>query len=81
LEGQPGWRAVFPNEKHKFRRPAQKGSPASFSTAHQPAFMCSSLARPVLQPAGPAFCAACQPVENSCYSFGNTALQPARPSV
>ena len=35
----------------------------------------------VVQSAGPPFCAARQPTENSCFSFGNTALQPARPSV
>jgi len=34
-----------------------------------------------VHPAGPLFCAARQPADNSCFSFGNTALQPARPSV
>jgi len=43
--------------------------------------MCSPLARPVVQPASPPFCAARQPAENSCFSFGNTALPPARPAV
>jgi len=46
----------------------------------QPALMCSPLARPVVKPAGPPFCAGRQPAENSCFSFGNTALQPARPA-
>jgi len=34
-----------------------------------------------MQPAGPPFCAARQPVKNSCFSFGNTALTPTRPSI
>jgi len=41
--------------------------------------MCSPLAHYVAQPAGSPFCAAGQPAENLCFSFGNTALQPARP--
>jgi len=42
--------------------------------------MCSPLAHPVAQPAGPPFCAAGrQPAEYSCFSFGNTALQSAGP--
>jgi len=41
--------------------------------------MCNPPASPVVQTAGPLFCAARQPVDNSCFSFGNTALQPARP--
>jgi len=36
-------------------------------------------ASPVVQPAGPLFSAARQPADNSCFSFGNTALQPAGP--
>jgi len=39
--------------------------------------MCSSQTRSVVQPAGPPFFTARQPMENSCFSFGNTALQPA----
>jgi len=46
-----------------------------------PSLMCRPPARLNVQPTGPPFCAAHQPVENSCFSFGNTALQPARPSV
>jgi len=41
--------------------------------------MCSPLACPVVQPAGPPFCAAPQATKNSWFSFGNTALQPAGP--
>jgi len=64
----------------------RKGQPSgpSFSAAQlnvQTALMCSPLAHHVVQPAGPPFCAARQPAENSCFSFGNSALQPARPSV
>jgi len=33
-----------------------------------------------MQPAGPPFCAARQSAENSCFSIGNMALQPARPA-
>jgi len=54
-------------------------SPASCA-ARQTALMCSPLAHPLVQPAGPPCCAARQPAENSCFSFGNTALQPARPA-
>jgi len=43
--------------------------------------MCSPLAHPVVHPAGPPFCAARQPAENSCFSFGNKALQPTQPRV
>ena len=39
------------------------------------ALMCSPLAHPVVQPAGPLFCAARQPADISCFSFGNTALR------
>jgi len=42
--------------------------------------MCSPLGCPVVQPAGPPFCAARQPTENSYFSFGNMALQPAWPA-
>jgi len=45
----------------------------------QPSLMCSPLAHPVVQPAGPPFCAARQPAKNSCFLFGNTAPQPAGP--
>ena len=48
-----------------------------FCTALQHALFCSPLAHPVVQPAGPPFCAARQPAENSCFSCGNIALQPA----
>ena len=54
----------------------------AFSAAQptvQPALMCSPLACRVVQPAGP-FCAARHPAENSCFSFGNMTLQPARPA-
>jgi len=40
--------------------------------------MYSPLACLIVQPAGPPFCAARQPAENSRFSFGNTALQPAQ---
>jgi len=55
----------------------RKGQPSGlpFSAAQlnvQPALMCSPLARPVVQPASPPFCAARQPTENWCFSFGNT---------
>jgi len=75
--------------KKVFQRAAEKGgtgcrkgqaSSPSFSAAQltvQPALMCSPLARPIVQPAGTPFSAARQPVENSCFSFGNTALQPS----
>ena len=68
------------------RRDAQKGGPAGFSAARRP--------RLCVQLTGPLCCAACrpallcslfsawssvQPAENSCYSFGNTALLPAGP--
>jgi len=36
-------------------------------------------ASPVVQLAGPLFYAACHPTDNSCFSFGNMALQPAGP--
>ena len=48
-----------------------------YCAACQPVLMCSPLARPVLQPAGPPLCAACQPVENSCFSFSNAACWPS----
>jgi len=60
--------------RKKTGRPAEKGSPPAHPFL-QPALMCSPLARPVVQPAGSPFCAACQPLENSCFSFGNTALR------
>jgi len=66
--------------KKAIRRAGEKGIPPA-RPFPQPSVMCSPLARPVVQPAGPPFCAARQPAENSCFSFGNTALQPARPSV
>jgi len=86
IGGLAGWRAVFPNKKREFRRAAQKtegragrlqnrafrqafpqpaGPPVC--AAHWPALLCSLPARPSVQP-----------TENSCYSFGNTALQPAQ---
>jgi len=60
----------------------RKGQPSGppFFTAQltvQPAVMYSPLARPVVQLAVPPFCAACQPTENSCFSFGKTACQPS----
>jgi len=76
------------------RRAAKKGgagcrkgqpSKAPFSAAQfnvQPAgppLMCNPPASPVVQSAGP-LCAAHQPADNSCFSFGNTALQPAHPA-
>jgi len=53
----------------------RKGKPSGqpFSAA---SLMCSPLARPVVQPAGPS-CAARLPPENSCFTIGNTALQPS----
>jgi len=68
---------------------AEKGSPPahlftqpSLLCSRQPVLMCSPLACPVVQLAGPPFCAAHQPAENSCISFSNTAFQPARrPSI
>jgi len=55
----------------------------------QPSLLCSPPARLSVQPTGPSCSAACrpallcgkQPAENSSFSFGNTALQPARPFV
>ena len=68
-------------------RVAEKGSlpsrpflQPSLLCSPQPAFMCSPLARLVVQPGAPPFCAARQPAEKSGFSFGNTALQPARPA-
>ena len=46
------WRAAHKTEGRT------GGLHKGFSVARRLAFMCSSLARPVLQPAGPAFCAA-----------------------
>jgi len=78
---------VFPNEKRELSagwRAAQKGGPAGCGkgrgglqkrVARRPALICSPLAHPVVQPAGPPFCAARQSAENSCFSFGNTALR------
>ena len=54
-------------------RAAEKSSRPARSFL-QPSLMRSPLARPVVQPAGPPFCAARQPAENSCFLFGNTAL-------
>jgi len=77
---------VFPNEKRELsvgctenrrvgRWAAEKGGPAEKGGLE----MCRTLACPVVQPASPPFCAARQPVENSCVSFGNMALQPTGP--
>jgi len=54
----------------------RKGQPSGSHVfvARRPALMCSPLARPVVHPAGPPFCAARQTLKNSCFSFGNTAL-------
>jgi len=38
-----------------------KGQSGGLFRSHWPAFMCSSLTRPVVQPASRAFCAGCQP--------------------
>ena len=48
----------------------------------QPVGSLSCAGRPNLQLAGPSVLARplVQPAENSCFSFGNTALQPARPA-
>ena len=62
-------------QKRAAFRPALFRSPA-YCAAHQPALMCSPLARSAVQPAGPPFCAACQPTENSCFSFGNAPSSP-----
>jgi len=59
-------------------RAAEKGIPWK-RPFPQPSLMCSPVASPVVQPAGP-LCAARQPADISCFSFGNTALQPARPA-
>ena len=82
----------FPMRNVNFRRAEQrrKGGPAGCTkrrwsgrlqkrAALQPALMYSPLAHPVVQPASLPFCATCQPVENSCFSLENTALQPAGP--
>jgi len=62
---------------------AEKGGPEdcpflqawpSFSATCRTALLCSLPARPYV------FCAARQPAENSRFSIGNTALQPARPA-
>jgi len=68
-------------EKDRLDRRKGKPSGPPFSAAQfnlQPASMCSPLARPVVQPAGPS-CATRLPLENSCFSIGNMALQPAGP--
>jgi len=61
-------------------RAAEKGSPPALPFP-QPSLMCSPPACLNVQPTGSPFCAARQPMENSCFSFGNTALQTAQPSV
>ena len=60
-------------------RAAEKGNPLA-RPFQQPSLMCSPLAHPAVQPTGPPFCAVRQSAENSCFSFGNTALQSARPA-
>jgi len=60
--------------------PARPFPQPSLLCSPQTALMCSPLARPVVQLAGLPFCAARQPVENSCFSFGITASQSARPA-
>ena len=59
----------------------RKGQPSGppFSAARRPPLMCNPPAIPVVQPASPLFYAARHPKDNSCFSFGNTALQPAGP--
>jgi len=53
-------------------------------SAARPALFRSSPHRLFVQPAGPpfclVFCAARQPAHSSRFSFGNMALQPARPA-
>jgi len=53
----------------KGRAGCRKGQPSS------PPFFVGQLN---VQSAGPHLCAARQPTENSCFSFGNMTLQPAR---
>ena len=88
--GRAGCRAVFPNEKREFsagctedrradRRAAEKGSPLACHFP-QPSWMCSLPSRLNVQPTGPSCSAAHQPAKNSCFAFGNTTLQPARPA-
>jgi len=80
MKGREGWRAMFPNEKREFlagctedrmasQQAAEKGSPLTCPFL-QSSLMCSLPALPSVQPA-----------ENSCFSFGNRAFQPAWPSV
>jgi len=52
-----------------------------FSTSCRPALLYNLLAHPFLQQACPPCCIVRLPAENSCFSTGNTVLQPARPSV
>ena len=77
------------------RRPALLCSPL-FSAALRRALSCGPPARPLVHPVGSLSCAdrpnvqlagppvlarfLVQPAENSCFSIGNTALQPARPA-
>jgi len=91
IGGPAGWRAMFPNEKNKLSAGCTEKTKGWASglqkrTVLRPALfrssaflLCSPLAHPVVQPAGPSFCAARQPAENSSLSFSNTPLQPAGP--
>jgi len=79
-----GWRAVFPNEKRELLmgwQAAQKTEGAALwpTLFCSPAYCATHLN---MQPTGPScsaacrppYCAARQPTENSCFSFGNMAL-------
>jgi len=79
------WRAALKTEgragglhKKAVRRVAESGRAGC--RKGQPSGPPFSVGQLNVQPAIPPFCAARQPMENSCFSFGNTALQPARPA-
>jgi len=85
IGGPAGWRAVFPNEKRYFRRAAHMTEDragglherAVWWAFPQPAFMCSSLAHPVVQHAGLTFCATRQKFMLFIWKDG----PPARPAL
>jgi len=67
---------VFPNEKREILAGCakDKGGPAGCRKG-QPSDLPFSAGQLNVQPTGPFCCAARQPVENSCFSFGNIALR------
>ena len=60
--------------------PARPFPQSSLQCSPPPCLNVQPTGCPIVQPAGPPFCAARQTAENSCFSFGNTALQRARPA-